>query len=78
MQDDRTIFRDFLLRLANNILRADDWDSFATRHYSDEDVERLRQVIVKRSLDFSDWQIGSIDTLVFIIIIMFVVLLCLR
>ena len=60
MQDIRNQFRDFLLRLADNNLRDDDWSTFAVQHYSDEEVEQLRQSIVKRSLDFPDWQIGWI------------------
>ena len=60
MQDIRIQFRDFLLRLADNNLRDDDWNVFAVQHYSDEEVERLRQSIVKRSLDFPDWQVGWI------------------
>ena len=60
MQDIRNQFRDFLLRLAANELRDDDWRTFAVQHYPDEEVEQLRQSIVKRSLDFPDWQIGWI------------------
>lgn len=60
MHDIRTKFRDFLLRLADNNLRDDDWSTFAVQHYSDEKVEQLRQSLVKRSLEFSDWQTGWI------------------
>ena len=60
MQDIRTQFRDFLLRLADNNLRDDDWNNFAVQHYSDEEIEQLRRSLVKRSLDFPDWQIGWI------------------
>ena len=60
MQDIRNEFRGFLLRLADNNLRDDDWDTFAVQHYSDEEVEQLRQSLVKRSLDFPEWQIGWI------------------
>ncbi|MBN2295384.1 MAG: hypothetical protein JXM70_23335, partial [Pirellulales bacterium] len=60
MQNVRDEFRDFLLRLADNNLRANDWNTFAVQHYTDEEIEQLRQALVKRSLDFPDWQIGWI------------------
>lgn len=60
MHDIRNQFRDFLLRLADNNLRDDDWHTFAIQHYSDCEIEQVRQSLVKRSLDFPDWQIGWI------------------
>ncbi len=63
MQDLRKEFRDFLLRLANNNLRSNDWDTFAIQHYSDEELERLRWSLVKCSLDFPGWQDGEIPRL---------------
>lgn len=60
MQDTRNQFRAFLLRLANNTLRDDDWRTFAVQHYSDGEIEQLRQSLVQRSLDFPDWQVGWI------------------
>lgn len=56
----RSDFRGFLLRSAENALRDDDWDAFAVQPYSDEELERLRQALVNRSLDFPDWRIGWI------------------
>ncbi len=39
MQDIRSQFRDFLLRLANNSLCGDDWDTVATQYYADGEIE---------------------------------------
>lgn len=58
MQDIRNQFREFLLRLADNNLRDDDWHTFAIPHYSDDEIEQVRQCLVRRSLDFPDWQVG--------------------
>lgn len=63
MQGLRNEFRDFLLRVANNNLRPDDWTTFAVQHYSDEELERLRRSLVKCSLDFPEWQVGEIPRL---------------
>ena len=58
MQDIRNEFREFLLRLADNRLRDDDWNTFVVQHYCDDQIEQLRQSLVKHSFDFPDWQIG--------------------
>ncbi|MFM7518024.1 MAG: hypothetical protein ACKOAH_23140 [Pirellula sp.] len=60
MSNLRSEFREFLLRIANNKLKYEDWDCFAVSHYDDEEIERTRRSIVKRSLDFPDWQVGWI------------------
>lgn len=63
MQYIRNEFRDFLLRLANNSLRPDDRTTFTVQYYSDEELEKLRHSLVKRSLDFPGWQVGKIPRL---------------
>jgi hypothetical protein len=60
MPQTRDEFRRFLLRIASNDVRADDWNTFAVQHYCDEEVESLRKRLVEQSLAFPDWQVGWI------------------
>lgn len=54
----RDDFRSFLLRVADNDLRANDWGDFATCQHADKEIESLRRRLMVDSLSFSDWQVG--------------------
>jgi hypothetical protein len=56
----RDEFRAFLLRVAENDLRPDDWSHFAVNHFADEEMESLRRKLVEKSNQFPELQLGWI------------------
>lgn len=60
MSQQREDFRNFLRRIAENSLRADDWRTFAVEPIADEELESLRRSLVEQSAAFPDWSVGWI------------------
>jgi hypothetical protein len=53
----RDEFREFLLRVAENDLRPDDWERFAVQHLFDEEIESMRRQLVRKS---NAWQFDGL------------------